>query len=136
MRQAKVDNVEKSKDKTFISRMVRTLAKLESKYLTTKHKKKRLLFTRNQKTGLIIPKERASICNVLAAPEPEKLTVLKKLFLRSHGTIGDLNLLSPPQSHVQAFPAPHTKTSTWTGIAPQFIATTTQMNLNLFLQTW
>ena len=46
MRQAKVDNVEKSKDKTFISRMVRTLAQLESKYLTTRHKKKRSLFTR------------------------------------------------------------------------------------------
>ena len=71
MRQAKVDNVEKSKDITYISRTVRTLAKLESKYLTTRHKKKRLLLTRNQQTGPRIPKELASIYNVLAAPEPE-----------------------------------------------------------------
>ena len=71
MRQAKVDNVEKSKDITYISRTVRTQAKLESKYLTTRHKKKRLLLTRNQKTGPRIPKELASIYNVLAAPEPE-----------------------------------------------------------------
>ena len=77
MRQVKVDNVDKSKDKTFISRMVRTLAKLERTYLTTRHKKKRLFFTRNQKTGPIILKERASICNVLTAPEPEESTVLE-----------------------------------------------------------
>ena len=40
---AEVDTMQKKKDKVFISRMVVTLTKLEIKYLTTRHKKKRLV---------------------------------------------------------------------------------------------
>ena len=40
---AEVDTMQKKKDKVFISRMVETLTKLEIKYLTTRHKKKRLV---------------------------------------------------------------------------------------------
>jgi len=65
----------KSKDKTFIPRMVKTLTKLETKYKTPEHKRKKRLFTRKQKTSPIVPKEFDSIYFVLAAPEPETVTV-------------------------------------------------------------
>ena len=42
------------KDKTFISRMVKTLTKLEGKYLTPEHKRKKRIFTRKQKTSPIV----------------------------------------------------------------------------------
>ena len=64
------DSVEKSKDKTFINRMVKALTKLETKYLTPEHKRKKRLFRRKQKTCSIVPKELASIYHDLAAPEP------------------------------------------------------------------
>ena len=81
-RQAKVNTTVEKKDKTFISRMIKTVAKLEIKYATPEHKRKKRLFTRKRKTCSIVPKEFASIYNDLAAPEPET------------GTIPDLN---PPQ---------------------------------------
>jgi len=64
----------KRKDKTFISRMVKTLTRLETKYLTPEHKRKKRLFTR-KKTSPIIPKEFDSIYHVLAAPEPDAVAV-------------------------------------------------------------
>ena len=76
MRQAKVDNnVKKSKNKTFIFRMVKTLDKLETKYLAPRHKRKRRQFTNKQNTSPMTPKTQASsIYYVLLAPEPEKLS--------------------------------------------------------------
>ena len=74
-RLAEVKTVEKSKDITFISRMVKTLAKLETKYLTPEHKRKKRLFTRKQKTSSIVPKEFDSFYHVLAAPEPDAVAV-------------------------------------------------------------
>ena len=69
------DPVMKSKDKTFIKRMVKTLAKLEAKYLIPEHKRKKKLFTRKQRSSPIVPRELASIYHVLAAPEPEAALV-------------------------------------------------------------
>jgi len=65
----------KSKDKAFITRMVKSLSKLETKYQTPEHKRKKRLFVRKQKTSPIVPKEFDSIYFVLAAPEPETVTV-------------------------------------------------------------
>ena len=65
----------KCKDETFISRMVKTLTKLEGKYLTPEHKRKKRIFKRKRKTSPIVPREFAAIYNVLAAPEPETVTV-------------------------------------------------------------
>jgi len=65
----------KSKDKTFISRMVKTLTKLETKYQTPEHKRKKRLFVRKQKTSSIVPKELATIYNVLAACEPDTVSI-------------------------------------------------------------
>jgi len=64
------------KDKTFINRMVKTLAKLEAKYQVPEHKRKKRLFSRKQRTNPIVPKELASIYHALAAPEPEAVAVL------------------------------------------------------------
>ena len=69
------DPVIKSKDKTFIKRMVKTLTKLEAKYLIPEHKRKKRLFTRKQRSSPIVPRELASIYHVLAAPEPEAALV-------------------------------------------------------------
>ena len=69
--------MKKMKDKTFISRMVKTLTKLETKYLTPRPKRKRQPFIRKLKNGPKIPIEIASNYYVLTAPEPKKLTVLK-----------------------------------------------------------
>ena len=68
-RQANTVPVQKSKDQTFINRMVKALTKLETKYKTPEHKRKKRLFTRKQRTCPIVPKEFSSIFHVLAAPE-------------------------------------------------------------------
>ena len=65
------DSVMKSKDKNFILKMMKTLTKLETKYLTPEHKRKKRLFTRKQRSSSIVPKELGSIYHALAAPEPE-----------------------------------------------------------------
>jgi len=65
----------KSKDKTFISRMVKTITRLQTKYLTPEHKRKKRLFTR-RKTSPIVPKEFESIYHVLTAPVPDAVAVL------------------------------------------------------------
>ena len=65
------------KDKTFINRMVKTLAKLEAKYQVPEHKRKKRLFSRKQRIYPIVPKELASIYHALAAPEPEAVPVLE-----------------------------------------------------------
>ena len=68
-------NSVKIKDNNFISRMVKTLNKLETKYLTPEHKRKKRLFIRKEKTSPIVPKEFDTIYHVLAAPEPEPVAV-------------------------------------------------------------
>ena len=45
----------KTKDKTFISRIVMTLIRLETKYLMPEHKRKKRLFTRKDKNNPIVP---------------------------------------------------------------------------------
>ena len=64
-RQVKANTV--VKDKTFITGMMKTLTKLELKYQTPEHKRKKRLFTRRQKTSCIVPKEFTSIYHALAA---------------------------------------------------------------------
>ena len=70
-RQVEANTVVKFKDRNFISRMVRTLTKLETKYQIPEHKRKKRLFSRKSKPGSIVPKELATIYNALAAPEPD-----------------------------------------------------------------
>ena len=48
--------VMRSKDKTYIARLIKTLTKLELKYATPEHKRKKRLFTRKQKTSPIVPR--------------------------------------------------------------------------------
>ena len=67
--------MKKRKDKTFISRMVKALTKLETEYLTPRHITKRQLSTKKQENSPIVPDELASKSHVLAAPKPEELTV-------------------------------------------------------------
>ena len=69
------DSVMKNKDRYFISRMIRTLTKLEFKYQVPEHKRKKRLFSRKQRTNPIVPKELASIYPALATPEPEAVAV-------------------------------------------------------------
>ena len=64
------NTVVRRKDETFINRMVKILAKLEAKYRIPEHKRKKRLFTRKSKPSSIVPKELASICHGLVAPEP------------------------------------------------------------------
>ena len=64
------DTVVKRKDKTFINRMVKALVKLETKYLTPVHKRKKRLFERRKKCS-IVPHEFSSIYYNLATPELE-----------------------------------------------------------------
>ena len=45
------DTVQISKDQTFINRMVKALTKLETKYRTPEHRRKKRLFTRKQRTS-------------------------------------------------------------------------------------
>ena len=58
-RKAKTDTVKKNKDQGFITRMVKTLTKLETKYQVPEHKRKKRLFARKQKRSSIIPRELA-----------------------------------------------------------------------------
>ena len=74
-RQADNEQKSKGKDQTFINRMVKALTKLETKYRTPEHRRKKRLFTRKQRTCSIVPKELVSIYNDLAAPEPEAVAV-------------------------------------------------------------
>ena len=68
------DSIMQSKEKNFILKMVKKLDKLETKYLTPEHKRKKRLFTRKEKTRPIVPKEFDTIYHVLAAPEPDAVT--------------------------------------------------------------
>ena len=72
---SQANNVQKSKDQTFINRMAKALTKLETKYKTPEHKRKKRLFMRKQKMSPIIPKEFSTIFHVLAAPEPDAVIV-------------------------------------------------------------
>ena len=74
-KEKQADAVMKRKDKTFINRMAKTLAKLEAKYLIPEHKRKKRLFIRKEKASPIVPKEFDTIFHVLAAPEPEPVSV-------------------------------------------------------------
>ena len=102
MRQAKVDNnVKKSKNKTFISRMVKTLDKLETKYLAPRHKRKRRQFTNKQNTSPMTPKTQASsIYYVLSAPEPEKF-IFPEPF---HHVKWDVSRFKPPLPYPELCP--------------------------------
>ena len=64
--QFKVDK----KDEAFVRRMLKTLTKLESKYLTPVHKRKKRLFTRKKRKIDIVPKDFSNIYKHLASPEP------------------------------------------------------------------
>ena len=74
---AEVNTMKRRKDKNFISRIVKTLNKLETKYLTPRHDSKRQLYARKHKYSPIIPEELAPSYNVLTAPEPGESTVSK-----------------------------------------------------------
>ena len=65
------ESVKVRKDKTFISRMMKTLNKLESKYSIPEHRRKARIFMRKKKESPIVPKEFSTIFHVLAAPEPD-----------------------------------------------------------------
>jgi len=65
------DSVMKCKDKNFIFKMMKTLTKLETKYLTPEHKRMTRLFTRKQRSSSIVPKEFGSMYHALSVPEPE-----------------------------------------------------------------
>merc|ERR1712179_94589 len=69
------NTVVKRKDKAFINRMVKTLAKLETKYQVPEHKRKKRLFARKQKRSSIISRELASIYHGLATQEPDAVVV-------------------------------------------------------------
>ena len=75
VKERQADTKVKSKDKTFIKRMVKTLTKLEAKYQIPEHKRKKRLFTRKEKTSPIVPKEFDTIYHGLAAPEPDAVTL-------------------------------------------------------------
>ena len=75
VKEKQADTVVKRKDKSFINRMAKTLAKLEAKYQVPEHKRKKRLFSRKQRTNPIVPKELISIYHGLAAPEPDAVTV-------------------------------------------------------------
>ena len=72
---SQANNVQKGKTQTFINRMAKAITKLETKYKTPEHKRKKRLYTRKQKMSPIIPKEFSTIFNVLAASEPDAVTV-------------------------------------------------------------
>ena len=75
VKEKQADTVVKRKDKSFINRMAKTLTKLEAKYQIPEHKRKKRLFSRKKRTNPIVPKELTSIYHVLAAPEPDAMTV-------------------------------------------------------------
>jgi hypothetical protein len=63
------------KDLAYISRMTKTLARLERKYSIPVEKRKAGVFIRKPRTKHIIPKEFSAIFHLLCAPEPEPITV-------------------------------------------------------------
>ena len=69
------DSIMQSKEKNFILKMVKKLDKLETKYLTPEHKRKKRLFSRKEKTSPIVPKEFDSIYHALTAPESKAVDV-------------------------------------------------------------
>ena len=87
--QARVKTIKNRKDKTFIFRMLKTLTMLENKYLIPRHIRKKQLFMTKQKNSPTILKELTY--NVLAAPEPEKLTGLETV---PHVTWNDVKFKS------------------------------------------
>ena len=63
------------KDEAFVRRMLKTLTKLEIKYLTPVHKRKKRLFTRKKRKINIVPKEFSSIYENLTSPGgPDEVT--------------------------------------------------------------
>ena len=73
-RKRKVEIIKKGKDQTYITKMVKTLAKLEKKYQTPEHKRKPRLFKRKKMRCSIVPKELSSIYEHLATPGPDETT--------------------------------------------------------------
>ena len=63
------------KDLAFITRIKKTLDKLEKKYSIPVEKRKAAMFTRKPRTKHIIPKEFSAIYHLLVAPEPEPIAV-------------------------------------------------------------
>ena len=63
------------KDEAYVDKMLKVLSKLETKYLTPTHKRKKRLFLRKKRTSHIVPREFDSIYHLLAAPEPEAAIV-------------------------------------------------------------
>jgi hypothetical protein len=63
------------KDLAYISRMTKTLARLESKYSIPVEKRKAAMFIRKPRTKHIIPKEFSAIFHLLCAPEPDPIIV-------------------------------------------------------------
>ena len=131
----KVNTRQKRKDKTFISKMVKTLIKLETKYLSPRHSKKRQLFARKQKYRPIIPEELASKYNVLTAPEPGQLTVPKPF---PHVAWNDLRIEPEPdlptQRHAQSITALQPTNSMWTMTPLNFNLYRVPVNLKTLIQ--
>jgi len=63
------------KDSAYISKMTKTLVRLERKYAIPVDKRKPAMFTRKPRTKHIIPKEFSAIYHLLAAPESKPVTV-------------------------------------------------------------
>ena len=63
------------KDEAFVDKMLKVLSKLETKYLTPTHKRKKRLFTRKSKISHIVPQEFLAIYHNVAAPDPESVPV-------------------------------------------------------------
>ena len=73
-RKRKAEIIKKGKDQTYITKMVKTLAKLEKKYQTPEHKRKPRLFKRKKMRCSIVPKELSSIYEHIATPGPDETT--------------------------------------------------------------
>ena len=63
------------KSKSWITRMLKTVDRLDKKYSTPVSKRKPKAYMRKVKTSSIIPKEFTSLYNHLALPEPDLITV-------------------------------------------------------------
>lgn len=74
LRSSSAQNV-KNKDQAFITRMVKASCKLEVKYSTPPHKRKKNFFARKKRQSHVIPCEFSAIYHQLAAPEPELVSV-------------------------------------------------------------
>ena len=90
---AKVDK----KDKVFLDKMVKVITKLETKYQTPTHKRKKTLFTRKQKSSPVVHKELATIYHCLAAPEPGAVTVPEP-FPRVNWNLVEFKPVLPPRA--------------------------------------